>query len=293
MSGRQVGDAHRGVGRVDALAAGAARAERVDAQILGLDLDVDFLGLGQHGDGGGRGVDAAAAPRSPARAARGARRSRTSAGCRPRLPSMSAMTSLMPPPLSLGSSDVSTLPALPLGVARVHAEQIRRRTAPPRRRRCRRGFRARRSWRRWDPSGTSRTLISASSASRRRLERLQLLLRELAHVGILEQLLGLGDLLDDLLVLAECVDQRLNLGERLRVLAELRVVGLDGRIGHLGHQLLVARSRSAVSLSNTVDRVDPVVIRSPISDRSRVSHPRPAAETRLRRRRAAAPSKRA
>ena len=44
---------------VHALAARAARAERVDAQVLLVDLHVHFLGLRQHGDGGGAGVDAA------------------------------------------------------------------------------------------------------------------------------------------------------------------------------------------------------------------------------------------
>ena len=47
-------------GLVDVLAAGAARAHGVDADVLGLDVDVDVLGLRQHGDGGGRGVDAPA-----------------------------------------------------------------------------------------------------------------------------------------------------------------------------------------------------------------------------------------
>ena len=50
-AGRDVRDADGGVGRVDALAARAARAERVDAQVLVVDLDVDFLGFRQHGDG--------------------------------------------------------------------------------------------------------------------------------------------------------------------------------------------------------------------------------------------------
>ena len=59
-AGRQVGDADRRVGGVDALPAGAARAERVDAQILRLDLDVDLLGLGQHRHRRRRRVDAAA-----------------------------------------------------------------------------------------------------------------------------------------------------------------------------------------------------------------------------------------
>ena len=58
--GREVGDAHGRIGRVDALAAGAARAEGVDAEVLGVDLDVDFLGLRQHRHGRGGRVDAAA-----------------------------------------------------------------------------------------------------------------------------------------------------------------------------------------------------------------------------------------
>ena len=47
-AGRQVGDAHGGFRLVDVLAAGAARADHVDAQVLGLDIDIDLLGLGQH-----------------------------------------------------------------------------------------------------------------------------------------------------------------------------------------------------------------------------------------------------
>ena len=58
-AGRQVGDAHRGVGGVDALAAGAGRAEDVDPQVVGVDLDLDLLGLGQHQHAGRAGVDAA------------------------------------------------------------------------------------------------------------------------------------------------------------------------------------------------------------------------------------------
>ena len=43
-AGRQVRDADGGVGDVDVLAAGAARAVGVDAEVLVLDLDVDVLG---------------------------------------------------------------------------------------------------------------------------------------------------------------------------------------------------------------------------------------------------------
>ena len=59
----QVRDAHGGVRRVDALAAGAGGAVRVDAQVLLVDLDIDLIGLGQHGDGSRGGLDAALALR--------------------------------------------------------------------------------------------------------------------------------------------------------------------------------------------------------------------------------------
>ncbi len=59
MPDRQVGDAHRRVGLVDVLAAGAGRAVGVDADVGVVHLDVDVLRLRQHRDGGGRGVDTA------------------------------------------------------------------------------------------------------------------------------------------------------------------------------------------------------------------------------------------
>src|SRR3989440_302734 len=58
--GRDVRDAHRGVGGVDALTAGARRAIDVHAQILLLHPHVHVLGLRQHGHRHGGGVDAAA-----------------------------------------------------------------------------------------------------------------------------------------------------------------------------------------------------------------------------------------
>ncbi len=58
-AGRQVGDAHRRLGLVDVLAAGAGGAVDVDADILGADDHVaDLVGLGHHRDGAGRGMDA-------------------------------------------------------------------------------------------------------------------------------------------------------------------------------------------------------------------------------------------
>ena len=55
-----MGDAHGAVGGVDALPAGPAGAVDVDAEVLFVDCDIDILRLGQHGDGGRRGVDAPA-----------------------------------------------------------------------------------------------------------------------------------------------------------------------------------------------------------------------------------------
>src|SRR6266568_1384301 len=55
----EMGDAHGAVGGVHALAPRPLRAEHVDPQVLVLDLDVDVLRLGEHGDGGRGGVDAA------------------------------------------------------------------------------------------------------------------------------------------------------------------------------------------------------------------------------------------
>ena len=56
---RQMGDADRRLRFVDMLAAGAAGAHGLDPQVLVLELDVDILHLGQHGDRDGRGVNAA------------------------------------------------------------------------------------------------------------------------------------------------------------------------------------------------------------------------------------------
>ena len=58
-AGGQVGDADGAVGLVDVLAARAAGAEGVDAQVGRVQLHLrGGVGLGQHGDGAGAGVDA-------------------------------------------------------------------------------------------------------------------------------------------------------------------------------------------------------------------------------------------
>ena len=56
---RLVRDADGGVGRVHRLAAGPRRSVDVDLELVGRDLDLDLLRLGQHRDGRRRGVDPA------------------------------------------------------------------------------------------------------------------------------------------------------------------------------------------------------------------------------------------
>src|ERR1700683_2043776 len=45
---REIGDAHGGVSRIHGLPARTRGTKRIDAEIFGLDLDVDFIGLWQH-----------------------------------------------------------------------------------------------------------------------------------------------------------------------------------------------------------------------------------------------------
>jgi len=73
-------------------------------------------------------------------------------------------------------------------------------------------------------------------------ERLQLLFGELAHVRVAggRQLFGLRDVADDGLVLAEPFDERLDLGQRLRVLPVLGRIALHLGRAEEAHQVLVA-----------------------------------------------------
>ena len=120
---------------------GPGRAIDVDPQILVVDLDVDILGLGQHRDGRRRGVDAPAA-----------------LGHRHALDAVDAAFELQPGEHALAvdrgdrflvaaelgrRSPRSARPASPaLRHSAGTCATGRRRTAPPRRRRCRRGSRA-------------------------------------------------------------------------------------------------------------------------------------------------------
>ena len=125
QAGRHMGDAHRGVGGVDALAAIAGRAVDIDAQIVFRDLDVDLFGFRKHRNAGGGGVNAsltlcrgnalhAMHPAFVAKIAVG-----VLAG---HLEDDFAVAAAV----GLGRGEDLDFPALSLGIAGVHAEEIGR-----------------------------------------------------------------------------------------------------------------------------------------------------------------------
>ena len=137
---RHVGDADRGFGLVDVLAAGALRSHGVDLEVVRLDLDVDVLDLGQHRDGRGRGVDAAL------RLGVGHALDAVHAGLELQPGERPAAPDLGDDFLeaALGALGEGEDFGLSSPAARQNARTCgtgRRRTARPRRRRCRRGFR--------------------------------------------------------------------------------------------------------------------------------------------------------
>ena len=77
---RQVRNPNSRISGVHRLAARTGRTERIDAQVLRIDLHIHFVRFRHHRDRDGRGMDAALLFRSPERAARDALRSRTSCG---------------------------------------------------------------------------------------------------------------------------------------------------------------------------------------------------------------------
>ena len=123
--GRQMGDAHGRIRLVDVLAAGAAGAHGVDADVLGADVEVDVLRLRQHGDGGGRGVDA------PARLGGGNALHAVDARLvleagKHALARDRRHDLLVAAEIVLRQADDLGLPAALLGIAAVHAEEVGR-----------------------------------------------------------------------------------------------------------------------------------------------------------------------
>src|SRR5690606_21207765 len=122
--GRQVRDAHRGVGLVDVLPAGARRAKRVDAQVAGVNLDVaDLLELRHHRDGARRRVNPAL--RLGDRHALHAMNAGLELEPRVRASADDPADDLLVPAvLAFARAQHFDPPALRLGVSAVHAEEI-------------------------------------------------------------------------------------------------------------------------------------------------------------------------
>src|SRR5690606_23162135 len=121
--GRNVGDAHRGIGRVDVLAAGARGAVGVDPQIAVVDLDVDAVvdhRIDPHRAEAGvspRRAVVRADPRQPVHAAFGL-------GVAVGVLALDQQSRRLDPGLLAGAVlDALDLVALALGPASVHPEQ--------------------------------------------------------------------------------------------------------------------------------------------------------------------------
>ena len=123
-AGRQVDNAHRRIGFVDVLTAGARRAEGVDANLGRVDLHVfEFVGLGHHRDGARRGMDA------PLRLGFRNALHAVRAGFELEFGIDAAADDsrdhfLVAADVRSARRDDLDLPALALGVARVHAKEV-------------------------------------------------------------------------------------------------------------------------------------------------------------------------
>ncbi len=116
-------DPHGGIRGVDALAPGPRRSVYVDAQVVGVDLDVHLLGFRQHRHGDGRGVNASLGF--------GRRHALHAVG-----PALVLQCAVSPRPLDHGDDFLEAahprgmmgedfhLPPAVLGIAGIHAEQI-------------------------------------------------------------------------------------------------------------------------------------------------------------------------
>ena len=191
-AGRDVRDAHGGVGLVDVLSARAARAVGVDAQVGRVDLHGHGLvGLGQHGDRAGAGVDAAL--RLGGGHALHAMAARLEAQVAENVVADDAHHHfLVAAEFALALAHDLAAPAGALAIARVHAQQVAREEGRFVAARARADF----------EKGVARVVrvFGQQQALQLFLELHQLglgagdfLACHLGHVGVVEHLLGAGD----------------------------------------------------------------------------------------------------
>ena len=214
MPARLVQDLHGAVGRVDALPARTAARGDGDLEVLVVDLDVDVVGLGEHGDGRRRRVDA------PLRLGGGhalhAVHAALEAELRVHVLAGDERDDLLVAAGRRSRSARAPRSSSPCArrSARTCGRDRPRRAPPPRRpRRC--GSRGSCSSCRSGSGGRSRSWIDASRRDRSACKLGELGLRELAELRIGEGLLVLADLPLDVAVARHRADERLEVAPLL------------------------------------------------------------------------------
>src|SRR5207245_2945590 len=247
-TGREVRDADGGVGRVHALTTRARGAEGVDPQVLLVDLDLDVVRLRQDGHRRRRGVDPTGSLRlrhalDPVHAALVPEAAVDLAAADKR------DDLLDPAQPAAAQVERLDLPAAPLRVAAVHAEQLRgeqRRLVAP-------GAGAYLE----DDVLLVVRIPGKEQGAQLRLQEippgfqsLELLPGHRLHLLVAQKRLGLADLPQDVLELAELRDDLLELGVALGRLAVTLLVGDEGRIAHLAGQRSELRLDTLELLNN-------------------------------------------
>jgi hypothetical protein len=235
---RDVVDAHGRVGRVDGLAARAARAHDVDLEVLGIDLDLDVLDLRHDGHRRRRGVDASL------RLGRGhalhAVHARLVLELREGALAVDADDHLAQAARrGARAREQLDLPAPPLGEARVHAEEIG-------------GEQGRLLAARAGADLEQDVLVVVGILGHEqhlhlllehlllREEVLLLLVRHVAHLRVLLQLARVVGAAHDLAVLAQLLDELAQIRVLLREALQLALVGEHGRVAEHRRELVVA-----------------------------------------------------
>src|SRR5579883_382261 len=241
-AGRQVSNAYGGVGGVDGLTSGTGRAKGVDAQILRLDFDIDFVGFRKDGDGGGGSMNATL--RFRGRDSLHAMHSAFIFQLRIDLVALNGRDDfLQSAEVRGGAFEDLDFPTLGFSVARIHAEEFAGEES---------GFITPGTRANLDEDvffvvgvlGQKQELEFLFDARLALGELFFLFVRELAHFGVLgfeDHLAGAGQVLFNLLIFAVLGDDLLEFGVLLGKLLQTRGVVDDLGGGKLLGHFLVAR----------------------------------------------------